>query len=308
VVNLKWVEGLHAPLGIAVLPRNTKKFRAGTLFVATGAVRAIDDEGAPITDIKLLNPGVTLIDPDSGKTVGFIPMGPRSAVAKSIFHAVLTPNGVTFDKDGNFFMADTGVGGRNLDPEIIGRPGVIRIKHQNIDAYADNIEQGSVSYVPALHEPAPVFYSRVDHAIYWTTSDGKGPAGGAGYRIPVDEFGQKNEVNNILGGEDLGPLLGAVITPVRNSPQAGGRSTALKDRVGGTFIASRLDGDIIFMNKIISRLTFLDDEGLSFSTPADIKLHTLPNGDNILYVPESEPNANHEWKQRLRVLLLPSGI
>jgi hypothetical protein len=307
MVNLKWVDGLHAPLGITVLPKDTKKFRAGTLFVATGAVRALDDAGEPVPDIKKLNPGVTLIDPDSGKTVGFIPMGPGSGVAKSIFHAVLTPNGVAFDKDGNFYMADTGVGGKNLVPDIIGRPGIIRIKHANLDAYADNVEQGSVSYVPVLHEPAPVFFSRFDNAIYWTTSDGKGDAGGAAYRIPIEEFGQKTAVNNILGGMDLGPLLGVVITPVRNNPKAGGQTAALI-RARGTFVAARLDGDVVFMNKIISRLTYVDEPNLTLSTPADIKLHTLPNGDNILYVPESEPNANQEWKQRLRVILLPSGI
>jgi len=45
-----------------------------------------------------------------------------------------------------------------------------------------------------------------------------------------------------------------------------------------------------------------------FVTPADIKIHALPNGQNILYVPEEEPNANQEWKQRIRVILLPWGL
>jgi hypothetical protein len=108
-------------------------------------------------------------------------------------------------------------------------------------------------------------------------------------------------VQNIIGGMDLGPLLGVTITPVRAQVQG-------LNRIGGTLIAARQDGEIVYMNKIISAMRMLDDDELVFSTPADIKIHPLPNGQNILYVPEEEPNANQEWKQRLRVILLPSGL
>ena len=50
------------------------------------------------------------------------------------------------------------------------------------------------------------------------------------------------------------------------------------------------------------------EEEASFSTPGDIKMITLPNGYNILYVPEQEPNSQVHGKQRLRVILLPASI
>ena len=35
-----------------------------------------------------------------------------------------------------------------------------------------------------------------------------------------------------------------------------------------------------------------------------MRLHVLPNGNKILYIPEKEPIAEKEWNQRLRVVLL----
>jgi hypothetical protein len=94
-------------------------------------------------------------------------------------------------------------------------------------------------------------------------------------------------VSNIVG--DLGALLGVAITP------------------NGSMIASRMDGDLALLTKkILAQVAF--EEEASFSTPADFKLLTLPNGYNILYVPEQEPNSQARGQQRLRVILLPSSI
>ncbi len=68
-----------------------------------------------------------------------------------------------------------------------------------------------------------------------------------------------------------------------------------------------LDGDLALVTKkILGQVSFYDSG--SFSSPADIKLLSLPNDYNLLYVPEQETFATVPWKQRLRVVLLPSSL
>jgi hypothetical protein len=287
MVRPDFIVGLHAPMGIAALPKATGKFPAGTIFVATGTTAGLDDKGNHIEDIKKFNPGVSIFDPATGRSLGFIPMGDGHAVAKLIRHPVLAPAGLCFDPSGDLYVADGGNTGRDLDPPVIGRPGIIRIANGNIDAMAQDQAQGEVAYLPVRHIPAAVFYSRIDDGLYWTTCDGEGGGGGAVYRLPRKEFPQQNMINNVVG--DLGALMGLTITP------------------NGSLIAARLDGDLALVTKkILAQVGFY--ESASFSSPGDIKLHTLANGYNILYLPEQEPGSELPWKQRLRVILLPSGI
>jgi DNA-binding beta-propeller fold protein YncE len=287
MVKNDFVSGLHAPMGIAALPKATGHFPAGSIFVSTGTTSGIDQQGQRIDDITRFNPGVSIFDPETGKLLGFIPMGAKRAVALTMHHSVLAPAGLTFDPQGDLYICDEGNTGRDLEPEIIGRPGVLKIPNANIDAFAQDQQQGEISYLPVLHVPSAVFYSKVDDAIYWTTSDGQGGGGGAVYRSPRANFPDTTMVSNVIGG--LGPLMGVVITP------------------GGALIASRIDGDLALINKrIMAQVGFYEDA--SFSSPGDIKLLTLRNGYNILYVPEQEPNSDAPSMQRVRVVLLPTGI
>jgi hypothetical protein len=75
MIEQKFVDRLQQPTGITVLSKATKKFPAGALFVATGATNACDDKNERIADITRYNTGVTILDPDTGKLLGFIPMG-----------------------------------------------------------------------------------------------------------------------------------------------------------------------------------------------------------------------------------------
>jgi hypothetical protein len=232
---------------------------------------------------------VTILDPDTGKLLGFIPMGTGRAVAKGkgISHPVLAPAGICFDPSGDLYVVDSGNTGKELDPQVFGRPGIIKIPHDGIDTASEDKDVEKIAFLSIRHVPSGVYYSRLDDAIYWTTCDGTAGAGGAVYRIERGNFPQPNGVNNVVG--DVGALMGVAITP------------------SGTLIASRLDGDLYFINRRkMDQVPFFEN-GL-LSSPGDIKLVTMRNGNNLLYVPEQEPNATEPWKQRLRVILLPSGL
>jgi len=294
LVSLKFIDNLHAPMGIAVLPKATAKFPAGSLFVSTGMTAGLDEMGDHITDITRFNPGVSIFNPETGKQLGFIPMGPGRAVAKELTHPVLAPCGLCFDGDGNLYITDTGNTGKDLEPSIRGWPGVLRISNKHIDQYSDNKfdekDRAPIAYTYAPREPAGIFYSSYDDALYWTTSDGKQPVVGGVYRVPRDNFSHESQTENILGGVEA-PILGVVITPNKN------------------LIASQIDGKLTIMlsgQKILSEVEF--NQSGTFSTPADIKIHTSFNKFNILYIPEQDPNSDEAWKQRLRVIVLPKAL
>lgn len=291
-VNMKLADSIHTPMGIAILPKGTKKFPAGSLFVSTGTTDGLDENGEHITDVRKFNPGVTVFDPDKGKLLGFIAMGPDRAVARSIRHPVLAPCGLCFDGDGNLYVADTGNTGAYLDPVINGRPGVLRIDNANIDQYADNKtsekDGTSVAWVSERHQPAAVFYSSIDDGIYWTTCDSKPPLVGGVFRVLRDQFAQTTS-QNILGGDTNGALMGVTITPT------------------GNLIAADVNGQLKFIGKRVQSEIEFTETG-TFASPADIKLHTSSKGFNLLYVPEQEPNSTESWKQRLRVVMLPKAL
>jgi hypothetical protein len=291
MVKAQFTTGLNGPLGITILPKSTRKFRAGSLFVCTGFNSATDDKEQRVKDVRKINPGVTVVDPDSGRVLGHIATGPGTAAAKNLGHPVLQPNGICFDADGNLYVADGGGGGDELEPAVRGRPGIKKVRFASIDGYSENREQGELTFFNVRHVPNGVFYSKADDALYWTTCDGDGPAGGAVYRMPRKAFPVESEVENVVG--DINPLDGLCITP------------------GESLVTARSqEGDIALMTKRqLSILNFQGfEEPLKLASPSDIKLLTLSNGNNILYIPEQEPEAKEPWKQRLRVVLLPSRL
>jgi hypothetical protein len=286
-----FAKGLTAPHGIAVLPKSTRKFRAGSLFVSTGYARALDEKSNRVKDIAKLNPGVSVFDPESGKLLGHIPLGPGTAAAGNIGHPVLRPDGLCFDADANLYLADGGLGGDELEPAVRGRPGVKRLRHPQIDPASENKILGEIVYIPVRHVPSGIFYSKSDDALYWTTCDGDGDAGGAVYRIPRKEFPHETMIENVIGA--INPLEGLCITPN-----------------GGLIMSRQQDGDLALINKRqMGLLGFLGyEDPPRFATPADIKLLTLKNGHNILYLPEQDPDSKDQNKQRLRVILLPANL
>lgn len=290
LINLKFVDNLHAPMGIAVLPKSTGKLPAGTLFVATGTTSGLDAKGEHITDIRKFNPGVSIYDPENGKLLGFIAMGDNHAVAKSLRHVVLAPTGLCFDQDGNLYVADSSNTGNDLDPVVLPRPGLLRINNQDIESYAaDKVTANDVAFYYERHQPFAVFYSGIDDGLYWSTlvTDSAQRTPGDIYRTVRADF-SRSVGQNVLGDAG-GALLGVTITP------------------SGNLIASQANGQLIYIGKRVQAEVEFTENG-SFATPADIKMIKSYKGFNILYVLEQEPNSVESWKQRLRVVLLPKAL
>jgi hypothetical protein len=290
-VNAALAKGLTAPTGIAVLPKATKAFPAGTLVVSTGTTYVCDAAGNIIADERRLQPGVTMIDPDSGATLGFIPMGSKTPVARSIDHPVYGPAGLTFGTDGDLFACDVAHTGEHVEGKRLSwvpRPGVLRIRHKELDAAAAGGAELNVAFVSVRFVPVAIHFTPLDRGnLFWACA-GQGAGGGAVWRTTPDTFGQSNTVRNVIG--DLGPLTGVGIT---------GR---------GTCFMSRADGDLVMINRQkIDQLRFAYEDQPVFATPGAFVFHVLPTGETVCYLPEQEPGPI-DGKQRLRVILMPSSL
>ncbi len=286
VIDLKFVEGISTPLGITALPRATAQFPAGTLFVVVGNALTVDGDGSMERRAEALDTAALAIDPEDGTLRGRIRLDVGSAVAGHLGHPLLLPNGAAFDCEGNYYIADSGVGGDRLDPPQQANPGVVRIDHAALDALAAEEPHQGVHFIPVPGGPNGVAYHEQEDAIYVVTFGGDGPEGEAIYAIARDAFAGGDLPEPLHAG--VGTLDGLVVTPA------------------GTLIASRMGGDLIAVPAGGEPQPIeLAPEPLTFEGPSDIKLSQRADGRLMLIVPEQEPAAAESWSQRVHVVHLP---
>ena len=276
------VEGLNGPLGIAVLPKATKRYPRGTLLVNQGLALLTDAKGAYVTDPGELGTGILFVHAENGKILGRIELGMGSAVSTVLGHPVLLPNSIAFDKDGNLYVTDTAKGGNHLEPPIPAHPGVVRIPHASID----DPRSGGFTFLPVSGIPNGIAYNVTDDSIYIVTMGGQPHEGQAVLRVPANKFlGDGLEV--VVG--DVGTMDGICFTPA------------------GTIVTSRFSGDLLAIRQgKASVIRLIPDT--PFNAPADIRLRVQPDGSSILAVPEQARTEPVSGKQRVRLIRLPKGF
>ena len=204
-------------------------------------------------------------------------------------HAVLLPNSIAFDRQGNLYITDTAKGGGRQIPAQSMHPGLIRIVHSAIDRAAEgvsgNLQEGEVSFTAVPGVPNGVGYWEEDDAIYVVTMGGTPPEGTAIYRIPADSFPRADLPAPFR--DDVGTADGIVFTPA------------------GTIITSRFSGDLLVIKASGETFSLEID---SLVAPADHRLITLADGSSLLAVPEQARIEPEHWSQRVRFIRLPAGF
>ncbi len=290
MLDPKFVSGINSPLGITTLKKATGLFPAGTLFVNTGIYILCDDDGAYISDPKVIGTGVAIIDPNTGKTLGKIDLTPGSAVTKAIGDTFPLPNGMTFDSAGNLYITDTGesCGVKNTVMPSKRKGGVLRIDHDAIDAFAQNKEHDGIHLIPITLPNGVAYNSHADSILVITCSSGEGEAEDAIYSIPVARFKETKEAPPLVAG--LGSMDGAVVTP------AGSIIVSVMNTRSLWRVAT--DG---------SKKEIVFDPPVELMGPSDIKLKELADGTCMIIVPEQDHLNPNLWKQRVRVVKIPKG-
>ena len=296
MVNRELIRGLTAPLGMAVSTVATGKFPKGSIFLCTGGLPLADAAGNEISDPGRLTSKIVVFDVD-GKILGEIPWGAGSLLANVTGAPATLPNAAAFDRDGNLYLADTGLAGGTLQPKLETRPGVVMIAHGAIDDLASGRAPGTMpTFISMPGGPDGIEVSPVDGSIHVNTvgvAAGLPDADKGGmWRLAKDDF-------------RAGRL-----------PAAFSTGWGALDGLDFTARGARLDTQILAPNYITilppgsDRVMSLRITGLTrdLAGPADIAIRSRPDGTALLVIPElmaTSPNTNDN---SILVVQLPSGI
>jgi DNA-binding beta-propeller fold protein YncE len=122
MLNEKLITGLTGPTGMAVSTVSTKKFPKDTLFLTQAWAPLAEANGTEIKNASVLDPGIIAFNAD-GKILGTIKLGAGSH-AEAVTGVITTlGNALAFDKEGNLYATDTGVGGGLLTPPVATKGG-----------------------------------------------------------------------------------------------------------------------------------------------------------------------------------------
>jgi len=283
----RFVADLTGPMGIAVLPVDTDRFKAGTVFVSQGGAWAVDRGGKLIRNSFDLEAGVFAIDPETGRVVGKLLMGPKTPFSRSLGHGVVNPLAITFDPMGNLYLCDGGSGGRNLVPPIVGRAGVIRIPASSLDEAAAGNDVPGLAFLDVAHGPTSVFWDEANNALMATTGDGMGPLGGAVYRLPRGDFSNRGAIETV--GQALSPIAGAFILP------------------SGKVIVTVISGEIREIRSLKKWKDVRLKPDLFLVTPGSVASKLLEDGSTLVVMPEQAGGGIANWRQRAQILIFPAG-
>jgi hypothetical protein len=288
MVEPRLVTGLTAPLGMAVNPVPTRLFPRGAIFLCTGGFPLADAQGNSITDPTRLTSKIVVFDV-TGKILGEIPWTVNSFLASIGGGPATLPNAAGFDRQGNFYVSDTGLAN--------GSPGVFMIPHAALDDLASGrIASETPLFLAMPGAPDGVEVSPVDGAIHVNTvgvaAGINDSARGGMYRLTLDDF-RRGRLPAPFS-QDWGALDGLVFTPP----------------------GTRLDTQILPPNYITvlphgsTSPMVLTIDGLNrpLAGPADIAVFRRPDGSALLLVPELSALSPNKSSNPVDVVLLPAGF
>jgi DNA-binding beta-propeller fold protein YncE len=299
MVNERLIEGLTAPLGMAVLPVATGKFPAGTIFALAGSAPLVDAQGQVVKDPTHLRTKLIGFN-DNGKILGEIDTGQGSLFERINGAPIVLINALGFDAEGNAYVADTAFGADQFDPPFAGKSGLWLIPHGALDALADGQEPSEAPvFIEIPGNPDGVEVSPVDGKIYVNTVGPVGgapdPADGGIYALTKDDIANNKLPPPVEGG--LGALDGLDFT-------AGGAmlNTQIKDdRPSQIYINCPGKG---------ATTLALAPGGTSsdLNGPADVAVRRSGGGVQLVIVPELFARAANAKTDEVTVLALPAGF
>jgi hypothetical protein len=291
VIDEKIVTGLTSPLGMARNPVATGKFPEGTIFVCTGAAPVVTAEGKELKDPKQIDPKLVAFNED-GQVLGEIRLGWDTAFAKKSGKPVTLANAAGFDREGNLYFSDTGIGAPQFEPPLTQTGGgVYMIPHGSLDALAEGKE--AEVYFVAFPQGGPDGVDVAPDGSIEVNTYGKAagmndPANGGTYRLTQDDFksGRLPEpIQSGLGALDGLTYLGA-------------------DRLE----TWRMHHDALLITPPSQKTQRLElDKHVKLDGPADIAVHRYADGSALLLIPELSPES-HKHHDALTVVRLPSDF
>jgi hypothetical protein len=292
MVKEKLISGLTGPLGMAVNPVATAKFPKGTIFLAEAWAPLAEADGTEVKDPSVLDPKIVAFNPD-GKVLGAIKLGAGSAAEKTSGVIATLANALAFDRQGNLYLADTGIGGGIFNPPLDTKGGgVYLFPHGSLDSLAEG-KDAPLSYIAVPDGGPDGIEVAPDGAIHFNTV-GKAagltdPAEGGMYRVTREDFMAGRLPEPFARG--LGALDGL-------------------DFAG----AVRLDTEIVKTNTVVvtppfgKPMTLTFDREKKLAGPADIAVSKRGDSSYLLLVPELAATSPNNTNNPVTVIRLPANF
>jgi len=293
MVTPKLLSGLTGPVGMAVSPVATQKFPKGTIFLAEATAPLAEADGTEVTDPNAIDPKILAFNED-GQVLGEIKLGQGSAAQKVSGSVATLANALAFDKEGNLYLAETGIGGGQFKPKIAtSGGGVYLFPVSSLDALAD-AKDAQLFYLPVPNGGPDGIEVAADGVVNFNTvgvvAGLKDPAQGGMYRVrrPDFESGTLPKPFN----RDLGALDGL-------------------DFAG----TARLDTEIKNSNNIVVTPFWSDrsyaltyDRELKLNGPADIAVHKMDDGSYLVVIPQLAATSPNTGQDPVAVIRLPADF
>lgn len=281
-----FVDGLNAPVDVAVLPKATAVSPAGALVVAVGGSWTTDNRGKPLATARERETGLVIASATNGEVLGKIYLGEGTLAEPLVGHPMLDPCSVAADPAGNIYVADFAARGTGDDAPGAALPGIWKLEPAAIDALVrdEAPPADSVGFIAVASVPTGLAYSNADDALYWITGNPYSDLGGAVLRLPQGDLSGEARLKTVA--KNLNSLAGIGLTPE------------------GTVLVSRTSGEVLLIRGRRGKpIHFRHD--YRFLSPGQIATTRLDSGSVYVVVPEGSGGGNSPWRHEVRTFLLP---
>ncbi len=293
IVKEKLITGLTGPLGMAVSTVATKKFPERHDFPWLKPGRPWPKPTARKSRIRLCSTRRSSHSMPTARILGSIKLGTDSPAGKVAGVAATLANALAFDKQGNLYLADTGIGGGLFSPALDTKGGgVYMFPLSSLDSLADG-KDAPLSYIGVPEGGPDGIEVAPDGAIHFNTvgpaAGLKDPAEGGMYRLTKEDFAAGRLPEPFARG--LGALDGL-------------------DFAGSV----RLDTEIKATNTVVvtppygKPMTLVFDREKKLAGPADIAVSKQADGSYLLVIPELAATSPNNKNNPVTVVRLPAGF
>lgn len=285
--EMRFIKNLTAPIDLDFSPIRYANIPKGAIFLAVGTPLLQDEAGRPMRNLSRVMIGILVIDPNTGRQIKKIDLGPNSRIRLKDELSLLSPSSICFDSKGNLYIGESGVGGHMFERKQLGRPGIWRIEAEAIEALMNNASpRNGVELIRTTSLPTDMTYRAKENMLYFVTNHTQGRPSGSVFRISAGQYQGISSMQTIV--RDLSALTGIQIMP--------------KGRV----LLAGNSGELMFPRgkKDTRPLRFRPRH--EFSSPGKIALQTLKDGSIIIAVPEQSSEQSGGKGQRVSIVKLPS--
>lgn len=287
VESMRFVTGLTAPIDLAFSPVRFGNIPEGAIFMAIGSPLVQDSAGRGLKDLSREVIGLVVIDPNRGRVIKTIDLSPNSTMRIEGEQSLLAPSSLCFDKAGNLYIGESGVGGHMFQRKTLGRPGIWRLESEAVLDMLTDVAPKKVEFIRTTSLPTDMSYRDKEDMLYFVTNHTQGKPSGSVFRIEAGRYQGISSMQTIV--RELEALSGIQITPT------------------GRVMLVGNGGDLMFPKGKRDTRPVRFRPQVSFSTPGKMALLPRADGSILIAIPEQSSDAGLGKGQRLSIVRLPAG-